>query len=157
VLATTQRLRHASDFTTAMRGGRRVGRGSVVVHLVVPTAPNQAAPAQAAPVEVGSVQVSPVQSFVEPAPAGSIVSPARAGFVVSKAVGKAVVRNKVRRRLRHLVRDRIAALPPGAMLVVRALPSAATAPASVLATDLDAALAAASAPRRPRSSGERSR
>jgi ribonuclease P protein component len=136
VLAATHRLRHGSDFATAIRGGRRAGRGTVVVHLVIPT------PVAATP------------SSVEPASAGSTVSPARAGFVVSKAVGNAVVRNKVRRRLRHLVRERIASLPPEAMLVVRALPAAATVPAATLATDLDAALAAASTPRRARPTGE---
>jgi ribonuclease P protein component len=100
-----------------------------------------------------SVPVPPAQSIAEPAPAGSIASPARAGFVVSKAVGNAVVRNKVRRRLRHLVRDRLAGLPAGALLVVRALPAAAAAPATVLAADLDAALASARAPRRGQPSG----
>lgn len=75
---------------------------------------------------------------------------ARAGFVVSKAVGNAVVRNKVRRRLRHLVRPLLAELPDGATLVVRALPPAATAIFPVLAHDLDAALAAARRPRRQR-------
>jgi ribonuclease P protein component len=138
VLAATQRLRHGADFATAIRGGRRAGRGTVVVHLVVPSAPTRH------PV---------VRGLIEPAPAGSIVSPARAGFVVSKAVGNAVVRNRVRRRLRHLVRDRLASLPPGAMLVVRALPAAATASATVLAADLDAALAAARTPRRAQPAG----
>ena len=33
------------------------------------------------------------------------VGPARVGFVVSKAVGNAVIRNRVKRRLRHLMRD----------------------------------------------------
>ena len=50
------------------------------------------------------------------------------GFVVSRAVGNAVVRNRVRRRLRHLVRDRLpelSVLPAGAVLVVRVLPAAA--------------------------------
>ena len=50
------------------------------------------------------------------------------GFVVSRAVGNAVVRNRVRRRLRHLVRDRLpelSVLTPGAVLVVRVLPAAA--------------------------------
>jgi ribonuclease P protein component len=70
-------------------------------------------------------------------------SGARAGFVVSKAVGGAVVRNRVRRRLRHLVRPRLAALPPGTRLVVRALPAAASASYDTLGADLDAALAAA--------------
>jgi ribonuclease P protein component len=60
--------------------------------------------------------------------------------VVSRAVGGSVVRHRVARRLRHLVRDRLADLPPGARLVVRALPPAADALSSELADDLDAAL-----------------
>ena len=48
--------------------------------------------------------------------------PVRVGFVVGKAVGGAVVRNRVRRRLRHLVRPHLATLPASAELVVRALP-----------------------------------
>lgn len=66
--------------------------------------------------------------------------PVTAGFVVSKAVGTAVVRNRVKRRLRHLVADRIDALPPGTRLVVRALPSAAATDSAGLAADLDRAL-----------------
>ncbi len=62
------------------------------------------------------------------------------GFVVSRAVGGSVVRHGVARRLRHLMRDRIGALPPGSALVVRALPAAATASSDALAQDLDAAL-----------------
>ncbi|MEU4751494.1 ribonuclease P protein component, partial [Micromonospora tulbaghiae] len=73
------------------------------------------------------------------------------GFVVSKAVGGAVVRNKVRRRLRHLVRERLAELPAGTTLVVRALPAAADATYTRLGADLDAALAAARTPRGRRS------
>jgi ribonuclease P protein component len=66
--------------------------------------------------------------------------PARAGFVVSKAVGNAVVRNRVKRRLRHLVRDRLGLLPAASALVVRALPAAAAASSSELAADLDRCL-----------------
>ena len=95
MLAAEQRLRKSSDFTAVFRGGRRAGRGTLVVHLHVD----------------------------EPARASEV----RAGFVVSKVVGNAVVRNKVRRRLRHLVRPLLAALPGGATLVVRALPAAASA------------------------------
>jgi ribonuclease P protein component len=74
--------------------------------------------------------------------------PARAGFVVSKAVGNAVVRNLVKRRLRHLIRSHMAGLPSASMIVVRALPASATASFEDLGRDLETALTAA---RRPRS------
>lgn len=64
----------------------------------------------------------------------------RVGFVVARSVGPAVVRNRVRRRLRHLMRDRLDAIPAGALLVVRAAPAAATATSTGLAADLDGAL-----------------
>lgn len=66
--------------------------------------------------------------------------PARAGLVVSKAVGGSVVRHQVSRRLRHLLRDRIDAMPSGSRLVVRAAAPAAAATSAELAADLDAAL-----------------
>ena len=65
----------------------------------------------------------------------------RVGLVVGRAVGGAVVRNQVKRRLRHLLRPRVTALPPGLRLVVRALQPAARAPAGVLADDLDSCVA----------------
>jgi ribonuclease P protein component len=58
------------------------------------------------------------------------------GFVVSKAVGTAVDRNRVKRRLRHLVAERLADTPPAVRVVVRALPAAANQPRR-LAADLD--------------------
>ena len=77
----------------------------------------------------------------------------RAGLVVSKAVGGSVVRSTVSRRLRHLLRDRLDALPAGSRLVVRAAPAAAAASSAVLGDDLDAALARA---QRARPTGARS-
>jgi len=59
---------------------------------------------------------------------------------VSKAVGGATIRNRVKRRLRHLVLPALDLLPPGSLLVVRALPAAAAAPGVALKADLDAAL-----------------
>lgn len=55
-------------------------------------------------------------------------------------MGNAVVRNRVKRRLRHLVRDRLDALPPGSLMVIRALPDAGGADHEELARDLDTAL-----------------
>ena len=76
-------------------------------------------------------------------PGGDAAAAPRAGFVVGRAVGDAVVRNAVRRRLRHLVRDRIERLSPGTNVVIRARPEAARAPRAALARDLDDALARA--------------
>jgi ribonuclease P protein component len=64
----------------------------------------------------------------------------KVGFVVSKAVGNSVVRHRVSRKLRHVARDRLDALPAGTSLVVRALPAAAEASSAELADDLDSAL-----------------
>jgi ribonuclease P protein component len=69
--------------------------------------------------------------------------PARVGFVVSKAVGSAVARNRVKRRLRHLARARVATLPAGTLAVVRANPAAANRTSVELAADLDGALTTA--------------
>lgn len=69
--------------------------------------------------------------------------PAKVGFVVGRAVGGAVVRNTVRRRLRHLMAGRLNQLPRGATVVVRALPAAAAASGESLAADLGRALASA--------------
>jgi len=69
--------------------------------------------------------------------------PPAVGLVVSKAVGNAVTRNRVKRRLRALVAARLAQVPTGSLLVVRAQARAAAATSADLARDLDAALATA--------------
>lgn len=75
--------------------------------------------------------------------------PPRAGLVVSRTIGSAVVRNTVKRRLRHLLARRLADLPAGTDVVVRALPAAATASSAQLGEALAVALARAM-PRGPR-------
>lgn len=65
------------------------------------------------------------------------------GFVVSKAVGGAVVRNRVRRRLRGAVLEHRGSIPVDTDVVVRALPPAATATYAVLSDDVRSALAGA--------------
>jgi ribonuclease P protein component len=73
-------------------------------------------------------------------PQAGVGAPPRVGFVVSKAVGNSVVRNRVQRRLRHLVRPRLSELPGGAVVVVRALPASAASSSADLARDLDRCL-----------------
>jgi ribonuclease P protein component len=51
--------------------------------------------------------------------------PPRVGLVVSRAVGGAVVRNRVKRRLRHVIARHLRDLPAGSELVIRARPAAA--------------------------------
>ncbi len=69
-----------------------------------------------------------------------MAQPPRVGFVVSKAVGGAVVRNRTKRVLRHLVAARLSVLPNGIDLVVRANPAAASATTPELAVELDRGL-----------------
>ncbi len=108
-------MRSSADFRRATRGVR-VGRPTLVVHARR-TADDAAAP-------VGEA------------------TGVRVGFVVSRAVGNAVTRNRVKRRLRHLANAQLEHTPPGTDLVVRALPRAATDPVAVPA-DLVSAWSAA--------------
>lgn len=75
------------------------------------------------------------------------------GFVVSKGVGNAVVRNRVKRRLRALTTERLGTLPSGTDLVVRALGPAATADYATLGQELDGALRTAGRRRAERDPG----
>jgi ribonuclease P protein component len=113
MLRAGQRMRRRDEFASALKAGRRARRGELTIHL-------------------RTGDTSDEQR-----------SGARAGFIIPKAVGNAVVRNTVRRRLRHLLRDRLPGLPAGSLLVVRVQPGAAERPFPQLARDLDAALAAA--------------
>lgn len=126
MLSRDARLHRSADFTEVVRRGRRASRPLLTVHALL-----------AAPVADG-----------EAAPGGP--RPPRAGLVVSKAVGDSVTRHRTSRRLRHLLRDRMASLPAGVRVVVRAAPPAGVAPSRALAHDLDEALSAALRPRRPR-------
>ena len=117
MLPRAARLHRSADFTEVVRRGRRASRTTLTVHLLG------------------------AQTFG--APGAGEPATSRAGLVVSKAVGGSVVRSTVSRRLRHLLRDRLGALPAGSRLVVRAAPAAAAASSAVLAADLDAALARA--------------
>ena len=60
----------------------------------------------------------------------------RFGFIVSKAVGNAVVRNTVRRRLKAVCHEALNELAPGRDVVIRALTPAATADYATLRAEV---------------------
>jgi ribonuclease P protein component len=67
-------------------------------------------------------------------------APARFGFVVGRAVGNAVVRNRVKRRLRAIAHEMLPGVPRGTAVVVRALPGAASGTFGELDAELRRAL-----------------
>ena len=115
MLPRDHRLTHPADFSTAVRGGTRASSRHVVLHA---RWSNEVAGA------LGDPGGTP-----------------RVGFIVSKAVGDAVTRNRVKRRLRHLMAERMDRLPPEALVVVRALPVSSGANSAELGLGLDRCLA----------------
>lgn len=97
MLPAALRMRSSDDFRATVRGAR-AGRPCVVVH----------ARRTAAKPDANDPGI-------------------RVGFVVSKSVGGAVVRNRVKRRLRHATKEHLPETPADTQLVVRALPPAADA------------------------------
>ncbi len=88
----------------------------------------------------GALKV-PSSSFVLQARDRSDQGPARVGFTVSRKVGNAVQRNRVRRRLRELVRlNSRDALRPGHDYVLVGRRAALSAAFSDLAADYDRAI-----------------
>ncbi|MEV3938169.1 ribonuclease P protein component [Glycomyces sp. NPDC049804] len=126
MLPADARIRSSRDFGSALKRGRRAARGGVVVHW---------APATASSEDIAAQPPTP--------PAADANRTARAGFVVSKAVGNAVKRNKVKRRLRHAVAAELPHWPPGTDVVVRATPRAAERDFAQLQRDLAEAVQAA--------------
>lgn len=143
-----QRLTNHSAFVGVLRVRRRVGADDIVVHYALrpegimrsaqeleaagaAQRPAQAAGQTAAGAE-GQASVSGDQlHHLVVNPGVNIDKPtnseARMGLAVSKAVGHAVTRNLVKRRLRVIAREYESLLPAYIDVVIRAKPSAATA------------------------------
>jgi ribonuclease P protein component len=110
-------MHNSKDFRLTTRRGLRASRPTLIMHAA----------------HTPDDLVSQNDAVSRPGP--------RIGFVVSGALGNAVTRNRVKRRLRHLAAVHVADTPvgidpvgidPGGIdIVVRALPRAATVPAEV--------------------------
>ena len=122
MLPQQSRMRRPEDFRRVLRTGRRAGGSVIAGHLLLA---DGSAGSRGTALPTGST--------------GEVRSgdPAKVGLVVSRAVGSAVVRNRVKRRLRELMRRRVASLPGGCLLVLRAHPAAAGVCQADLAADLD--------------------
>ena len=110
MLPARHRLRSSTDFAAVFRGARGAGGSRSGSRFVV--------------VHVNSTDARAGQ-------------PPRVGLVVSKAVGNAVVRNRTKRVLRALMCTRIAQLPEGIDVVIRAKSDLPGTPTAILAQDLD--------------------
>ena len=108
MLPAAYRLRDGEGFRAATRRGDRMASRTLVAHLRLPDSS---------------------ESDTESRPL--------VGFVVGRQVGPAVVRNRVKRRLRHLLRPRLGVLPGGSSLVLRAKPAAGGASSIDLEADVD--------------------
>ncbi|WP_280468672.1 ribonuclease P protein component [Nocardia cyriacigeorgica] len=106
MLPESYRLHRRADFSRTVRRGQRTGRRDLVVHAFVHTVDPAVEPTEDVLVRVGGP---------------------RFGLIVSKAVGNAVIRHRVARRLRHICAELSAEIPVEADIVIRALPGAATA------------------------------
>lgn len=114
MLPKQHRLHRPADFTVVVRGGRRVGRRHLVLHIR----------------RVNDVADAPIARMGGP----------RVGLIVSKGVGNSVVRHRVSRYLRHAVGAVLADVPADVDMVIRALPQSATATTRDLAGDVASAL-----------------
>ena len=116
MLPAKARLRKSPDFAETLRRGRRAGAAVLVLSVL--------------------------REGNGPG-AGDVARRARVGFVVGRQVGGAVVRNGVRRRLQHLVADRLDLLPAGSRTVIRARRGADRLGYDELGRELDRLLARA--------------
>ncbi|MFE3441712.1 ribonuclease P protein component [Nocardia sp. NPDC059180] len=119
MLPESYRLHRRADFSRTVRRGRRTGRRDLVVHAFVHTVDPAAEATEDALVRVGGP---------------------RFGLIVSKAVGNAVIRHRVARRLRHICAEVGDEIPVEADIVIRALPGAATADSAELLRQLRGAV-----------------
>ncbi|HMS77621.1 ribonuclease P protein component [Gordonia sp. (in: high G+C Gram-positive bacteria)] len=120
MVAAQHRISSGSDFARALKHGARVSTRDLIVHVAQP----------------GIVRTD------QPGPRDDVATLGgpRLGLIVSKAVGNAVTRHRVARRLRAAFVDVMALIPADTLVVVRARPSAAGPSSVTLADQLSTAL-----------------
>ncbi|WP_280250138.1 ribonuclease P protein component [Nocardia abscessus] len=126
MLPEPYRLHHRADFSRTVRRGQRIGRRDLVVHAL-------------AHGYDGGVGANGRHDQIPNDVLVRVGGP-RFGLIVSKAVGNAVIRHRVARRLRHMCAQVVDEVPPGTDVVIRALPGAATASSEDLLRQLRTAL-----------------
>ena len=121
MLARHQRISRGSEFTRTLRHGVRVRRSDLMTYVLV----------------------SPCRWPDDRHIRLDVVEPAspRIGLIVSKSVGNAVTRHAVSRRLRAACSVALADVDVASTIVIRALPSSATAPTDILRQQLSSAFA----------------
>ena len=115
MLPKPHKLTSPAQFRRTIKGGRRAGSRTLVVHVL---------------------DTSHQRDDI------AVTGP-RFGLVVSKAVGNAVVRHRTSRRLRHVCLGLLDELPGHYDVVIRALPASGNAPSAQLDADLRKAFARA--------------
>lgn len=100
------------EFRPTVKGGRRAGTATVVVHMLDATSKDEL-------VRFGGPHF---------------------GLIVSKAVGNSVIRHRTYRRLRHVCMEVAGNIPASSNVVIRALPSAGTTSSEELSADVRRAL-----------------
>jgi ribonuclease P protein component len=118
VLPPAARVRTRSDHQLVAQTGCRVRRGSLVLSMVVPPSPAELS--------------APADGVVPAQPRGAAIA--------GRRVGPAVTRNRVKRRVRELLRDRLPELPAGSLVVIRAMPGAERASYAQLGGWIDAGM-----------------
>ncbi|MDK8511290.1 ribonuclease P protein component [Corynebacterium bovis] len=158
MLPPQHRLRSSADFARTVRRGRKKGSRTVVVYVYSGGVPPVARDARGGGVGAagagganpGSAHPGAARDAGDTAPRCVVTTGGpRWGLIVSKAVGNAVTRHAVSRKLRHIAAE-VLRSPDGdrrltaeTTVVLRALPASATADSEELERDVRTALRAA--------------
>ncbi|MCS4490455.1 ribonuclease P protein component [Corynebacterium sp. ES2794-CONJ1] len=121
MLPQQHKITSSEQFRHTIRKGKRAGGRTVLVYYHQPSISD---------IDDADTRATSLLSLACPV----------AGLIVSKAVGNAVTRHAVSRKLRHILRPIMPTLPRGSAVVIRALPASATADYHSLERDIIKAL-----------------